>query len=205
LKRILADQAAKPRGLLGRVAGRLMARVNLESNEWVVSLLDVQMEDHVLEIGFGPGTAIREAAQEAKEGHVAGIDISEAMVALASSLNQEAIDVGRVDLRLGEAASLPWEVDRFDKVFAVNVIYLWPRLDPILKEIRRVLKQGGLVALYLAPLEIVERLGFREIDLFTIHSSGAVQQAFKESGFVQVEQESARIGDGIAVCVMARK
>ena len=53
---------------------------NRKRNSWVVSLLDVQPDDRVLEIGFGPGLAILELSRIAHEGYVCGIDHSELMV-----------------------------------------------------------------------------------------------------------------------------
>lgn len=205
LRRILADQVAEPQGLLGRLVGWMMARGNQESNEWMVSLLDLEEDDHVLEIGFGPGTAIREIAAQTSKGHVAGIDVSEAMIDQATKLNQEAVDAGRVDLRLGEATSMPWPSDRFDKALAVNVIYLWPHLDPVLSEIRRVLKPRGLLALYLAPVEQMEKLGFSEVETFTLHIPEKVRKVCRETGFTRVEQTSAQMEEGTGVCVKAWK
>ena len=51
-------QFGHPRGTAGAMAGWVMAlrRSNRRRNAWVVSLLDVQPTDRVLEIGFGPGS-----------------------------------------------------------------------------------------------------------------------------------------------------
>src|SRR5437899_9533240 len=59
LGRLVARQLRRPRGLFGRVIGRGLARRNKEANDWTVSLLDIQPTDRVLEIGFGPGLAVR--------------------------------------------------------------------------------------------------------------------------------------------------
>ncbi len=56
IKRLRA-QAARPTGLPGRMVGWVLAHrsSNRRRNAWAVSLLDVQRDDRVLEIGFGPG------------------------------------------------------------------------------------------------------------------------------------------------------
>ena len=59
--RLFAGQLRRPQGLLGRFIGGKMARQNKESNDWTVSLLNIQPNDHVLEVGFGPGLAIKSA------------------------------------------------------------------------------------------------------------------------------------------------
>src|SRR3712207_5675999 len=72
----------RPTGFWGRAAGLLMAHrtSNRRRNAWAVSLLDVRPEDRVLEIGFGPGLAIRELGRLARKGYVCGIDHSELML-----------------------------------------------------------------------------------------------------------------------------
>jgi hypothetical protein len=61
----VVGQFGHPRGTVGRVAGWVMAHraSNRRRNCWVVSLLDVQPSDRVLEIGFGPGLAIAELSR----------------------------------------------------------------------------------------------------------------------------------------------
>ena len=53
-------QFGHPHGIGGRLAGCVMVHrsSNRQRNRWVVSLLDVQPTDRVLEIGFGPGLAL---------------------------------------------------------------------------------------------------------------------------------------------------
>jgi SAM-dependent methyltransferase len=71
-------QFGRPTGLGGRAAGYLMAHrpSNRSRNFWVLSLLDVRRGDRVLEIGFGPGLAVRELSRIAVDGYVCGIDHS---------------------------------------------------------------------------------------------------------------------------------
>ncbi|MGH2370537.1 MAG: class I SAM-dependent methyltransferase, partial [Chloroflexota bacterium] len=106
LRRLFA-QFAQPSGLLGHVAGFLMARTDAD-DRWVVELLDVQPDDRVIEIGFGPGVAIGLLAERATAGLVAGVDPSEVMVRQATRWNRAAVRAGRVELRQGATAALPY-------------------------------------------------------------------------------------------------
>ena len=205
LKRLMGNQAANPKGIFGRFMGRMMTKSNMASNKWVVSLMDIKPNDHVLEIGFGPGTALRDILEITTNGHVAGIDISQLMIDQATQLNKEAVSEGRLDLRLGEAASMPWEASFFDKVLAINVIYLWPNLASVFTEIVRVLKPNGVAALYLAPVEMMDSLGFSELDAFTIHAQEDVLNACEKAGFSSTEVSSTTMGDGKGICIIARK
>jgi SAM-dependent methyltransferase len=144
-RNILMRMFGRPRGLLGRLGGILMARANQPHAVWVISLLDVRQEDNVLEVGFGPGVAIELLAGSAQ--HVAGIDPSSAMLGQATQRNAEAIGDGRVDLRQGSADRLPFADGSFDKAMAINSMQVWPDASAGLREIRRVLRSGGRLAL----------------------------------------------------------
>jgi ubiquinone/menaquinone biosynthesis C-methylase UbiE len=144
-------QFSQPRGWLGSLVGFILAIRNKKRSLWVLSLLDLRPAHRVLEIGFGPGMDIRRVASRVSEGLVAGIDHSEVMVRQACRRNAEAINAGRVELRQGTASQLPFDSDSFDTVFAINVAQFWPEPANIVRELRRVLKPGGQLALAVQP------------------------------------------------------
>src|SRR5262245_38279780 len=86
-------QFTRPTGLFGRVVGWILASrsSNRRRNVWSVSLLDVQRHDRVLEIGFGPGIAVREISRIAVDGYVCGLDHSKEMVRQATKRNAAAV------------------------------------------------------------------------------------------------------------------
>jgi ubiquinone/menaquinone biosynthesis C-methylase UbiE len=133
------SQFGRPRGWRGWVAGQLMAIQNKERSLWVLSLLKLHPEDHVLEIGFGSGMDIRRVAGRVPKGFVAGIDPSEVMLRQAMRRNKEAIRAGRVELRQGTASLLPYPTDSFNAVFAINVAQHWDSTLDAAEEVRRVL------------------------------------------------------------------
>src|SRR6516225_7424900 len=70
-------------------------------------------------------------------------DPSPEMIAQAQARNAPAVATGRVELRRGAAARLPFESNTFDKAVAVNSRQVWPDAIAGLRELRRVLKPGG--------------------------------------------------------------
>ncbi len=144
-------QFGKPEGFLGRVAGAIMSYRNAKRNRWVVSLLDIQPNDRVLEIGFGPGIAIAEIAKRLTTGRVIGVDHSELMLAQASRRNAEAIASGRVMLVLGTADTLPHFEEQFDKVLSVNSYQFWQSPQQTLRTIVTMMHPGGRIAIAHQP------------------------------------------------------
>jgi ubiquinone/menaquinone biosynthesis C-methylase UbiE len=124
---------------------------NRQRNVWAVGLLGVEPTDRVLEIGFGPGIAIRALSRRATHGLVCGVDHSAVMVRQATRRNRDAVRAGRVDLRLGAAEHLPTFAEPFDKVLAVNNMGMWREPDERLKEIHRLMRPGGRIAIVSQP------------------------------------------------------
>jgi SAM-dependent methyltransferase len=104
LVRAIQSQFIEPHGFAGWLAGWEMALrpSNRRRIAWAVSLLEAAPTDRVLEIGFGPGIAIRELSRRVTRGLVCGVDHSAVMVRQAARRNAAAMSTGRVDLRLAQ-------------------------------------------------------------------------------------------------------
>ncbi|MHA7986753.1 methyltransferase domain-containing protein [Rathayibacter sp. CAU 1779] len=99
----------------------------------------------VLDVGSGPGTITLDLARLVSPGRVVGIDASEEVVANANGLAFDN-DLHNVEFRTGDAYALDFPDATFDVVHAHQV--LQHLADPVtaLREFRRVLKPGGIVA-----------------------------------------------------------
>jgi ubiquinone/menaquinone biosynthesis C-methylase UbiE len=149
--------------ILGRLGGIVMARMNQKCAAWVIDLLGIQPNDSVLEVGFGPGVGIELLARLVSGGYVAGIDPSEEMIEQAKARNVKAIESGRVDLRYGSAESLPFEGNTFTKALAINSMQVWPDAVAGLREMQRVMKPGGRIALGFTPYSGQSKNGLPEM------------------------------------------
>ena len=126
--------------------GSTVARLDSQPRSRGVELLDVKPGERVLEIGSGPGTALVQLAEESgPTGHVAGLDISSGMCAVASETVRDAGVESRVSVVRGDAEHLPFEAGAFDAVFTSFTLELFdsPALPTVLGECRRVLGVDG--------------------------------------------------------------
>jgi SAM-dependent methyltransferase len=198
LDRDVIGQAHRPRGAAGRVTAWEMARrpSNRQRNHWVVSLLDLQPTDRVLEIGFGPGVAIAELAR-AGAGHVYGIDHSAVMVRQASKRNAAAIRAGRVTLVNASADRLPPALDGlFDIILAVNSVGFWPAPGERLAELRQRLAPGGRIAIVSQPRCPGATASTSR------RAAGEIENLLRGAGFTDLHTETLPLNPPVA-CVMA--
>jgi ubiquinone/menaquinone biosynthesis C-methylase UbiE len=140
-------QCRRPSGLLGARMVQAMNITHSALTDWGLSHLTIRRADVILDVGCGGGRTVQKLAALAVEGRVHGVDYSEASVQASRQVNAAAIAGGRVAVELGSVAALPYPDQRFDVVTAVETHYYWPDLEANLREIRRVLKPGGALAL----------------------------------------------------------
>src|SRR5215207_11390231 len=169
--------------------------VEPEAQLVAVSLLDAQPDDRVLEIGFGPGLAIRELSRLAVEGYVCGIDHSELMLRRAKRLNAEGLERGVVDLRLGSVERLPAFEEPFDKILAVNAMMFWREPVARLEEHRNLLRSGGLIAVAHQPR------GPGTSDETSAAEGRERAAALAQAGFSQVRLETMALKPAV-VCAL---
>ena len=156
LERLLGDwvtdrRARRPSGTRAReVYGA--PDVHEEMRSAVLAALDPGPEDRLLDIGCGGGMLLRDAL--ATGATAAGIDHSPDMVRLARETNAEAVAAGRLEVVRADAANLPFPDASFTRVSMVIVFLFLPDPAAALREVHRVLRPGGRLALYTIPPEL---------------------------------------------------
>ena len=191
MKSYLNSQFKLPSGACGALVGFAMANIYKQRLDWTVETLHVKKDDHILEVGFGPGVAIQQISALATNGFVAGVDLSRVMVRQAIRRNRKAIRDGRVEIQQGSVNNLPYGDDRFDKVFAINSFHHWPQpQEHNLKEIWRVLKPGGKIFITEQPHWVAN-----EIEALRI--AEGYKRELSQSGFRNVDIQSRIMESGL--------
>lgn len=147
-----ANPFVLPRGPLGPLVGRVMARGNAAQQREVLGFLGLRPGERVLEIGYGPGVLVALVVSQTQAAVVAGADPSPAMRRQAGRGAGRAAGAGRearVELRCGPAERLPFADAAFDVVVAVNNCQGWRDPRSGLREARRVMRPGGLLVVAL--------------------------------------------------------
>jgi arsenite methyltransferase len=141
---VISAQFARPRGLLGRLVGRTMARRNAQLTRRVVAALDVRGDETVVEFGPGPGVGLRLLAEALPDGRVIGVEPSPVMRAQAAARTRRYAD--RVELIDATAQTVTLPDASIDAVCAVNNVQLWQPLPESLTRVLQLLRPGGPVA-----------------------------------------------------------
>lgn len=76
-------------------------------------------------------------------GHLTGVDYSPVSVKTSLKTNRQDVESGKMKVLEGSVEALPFADDGFDKIITVESFYFWPDPQENLKEVRRVLKEGG--------------------------------------------------------------
>lgn len=180
----------KPEGELGIALGKVMNENNAQVIEAAYRRLGLQTGHSVLEIGFGNGHTVPLLMKQAETLNYVGIDISETMVAEATSFNQPLIDAGRAAFHFAAAGSLPCADASVDRAVAVNVIYFWP--DPVheLSEIRRVLRPDGMSVIAATDAASATAYPFARAEFgFYAREADALVALHRQAGFSAVAIE----------------
>ena len=202
---VIGKQLQHPKGMLGKALFRWMTSSTIAHAHWTADLMDVQPDDHLLEVGFGNGANIEMLAERASNGRVAGAEISKTAIEMASKRNARAISEGRVTLHRTAGGALPFDDGAFDKACTVATMYVIANPSEVFEEMHRVLKPGGLAAVTFPIRENFMRFKPAQTEGFHLHELADLEAAFRDAGFVETRTErndAVRFG---AHCMLGRK
>ena len=198
-RKAVVSQLARPRGVLGHIAGWILATrgSNVLRNRWTVDLLDPKDDEVVLEAGCGPGVALKLCLSRASVRAV-GVDHSTVMIAQAARRNRRAIKAGRLKLFEGTLEVLPDTWGPFDKTFSINVIQFVDQAA-FVAWAKVLLKPGGTFAATYQPRHATAT----RVD--ALNMAARLSEILTAQGFVSVRTEELELKPVPAVCVLASR
>ena len=112
-----------------------------------ISVMSLQKDSKVLDVGCGTGFAVLRLGSLLSDGKACGIDISLEMIREAKAKAPEILRE-RVEFRQANSENIPYSSGEFDIVLCTNSFHHYP--DPLraLSEMRRVLRPGGQVVIF---------------------------------------------------------
>src|SRR6185295_18035733 len=118
----------------GRYGRRTVERLNLAPG------------DRVLDVCCGTGASAIPAAEIVGQGSVVGVDLAQNLLELAGAKAKQR-GLTNISFRSGDLMHLPFEKDSFDTVVCVFGIFFVPDMEAALRELKRVVRNGGRVAI----------------------------------------------------------
>jgi demethylmenaquinone methyltransferase/2-methoxy-6-polyprenyl-1,4-benzoquinol methylase len=113
-----------------------------------IEALQLPPDSRGLDAGCGIGShTLLLAEAVGAGGHVTGLDLSSDLLAHARRRADESQFGGRVDFRRGDVNSLPFEDAALDWAWSVDCFYGLPRPIAALRELARVVRPGGVIAI----------------------------------------------------------
>jgi SAM-dependent methyltransferase len=155
----------------------------------ILDLMRLSPDDNVLDLGCGAGWLVRLIAEQVPEGRVVGVDVSDEMVRRARRINAGLENAMFV---IGEAEEIPWDANFFTHAVSVEAAYYWPDPRAALREINRVLREGGrawvLINYY---SENVHSHQWRNVLTIPVHLLSAAEWSalFRDAGFSDVKHQ----------------
>lgn len=198
LQQQLVAQFHQPHGLLGRLAGWIMAHrgSNLERNRWTLELLDLQPDDVVCELGPGPGVTIGLLLARARR--VIAVDHSVLMLEQCRARHRQAIADGRLALHQASFTALP-DIGVVDKMFGVNSLQFDALNEAALTGLLAHLKPGGLLAVTFQPRGRAPTAA--DVD----RAAAKTRAALESAGLTGIEEHRLPLEPVAAVCLLGRR
>lgn len=118
---------------------------SMEHDHWPITrpaleMMRIARDENVIDVGCGAGWLSRILARGVPEGRVVGMDISDEMIHRA---REASVEFENLVFVVGAADDIPWEPNFFQKAISVESSYYWPDPAKGLREIHRVLGEGG--------------------------------------------------------------
>jgi ubiquinone/menaquinone biosynthesis C-methylase UbiE len=186
LQKKKVPQCGLPRGFVGRIGLIFMNRMHKSIYENAAKVLKLQPEDDLLEVACGSGYFLNKYASHVHT--VAGLDLSELCVEVATKKNKNRVVAGSAEFVQGDASRLPWEDSKFSAATSMGSFIGFAEPLESLKEIYRVLRPAGRAVISIEWNAEDGKDHSNEIAKYGFHiwTEDEVRTMMEEAGFSEV-------------------
>ncbi|MFO1186320.1 MAG: methyltransferase domain-containing protein [Alphaproteobacteria bacterium] len=181
-------QAANPRGLFADLLAAIWRRDHAAINGTTIDLLDLTSGMSAVDVGCGPGDALREIARRGCR--ALGLDVSQRMVEIARRSHMAGVLAGSIDVRRISDGDLGLSPLSIDRAMSVHSIYFWRTPERVFADLAAALKPGGRLVLAFTPEgpDVPARL---RTAAYRFYSEQEIERFFSGAGFVNVHTARA--------------
>ena len=158
----IARQYADDRNLAARQSIYTFQQPRLDLHGSSIDLAELTGNESILDVGCGNGRYLAELQARGHRGLVCGADLSEGMLRTARRA------AGADPLLLSDAQALPFAAASFDAALMMHMLYHVPDRAQAIREVRRVVRPGGVALVLTNSLA-----HFRELDELLIECAAA--------------------------------
>jgi ubiquinone/menaquinone biosynthesis C-methylase UbiE len=189
---------------MGRFVVKGMNVGHSSISKWGLSHLNVAERANILDIGCGGGANIERLLKTYPASQVEGIDYSEESVAISRRKNAKMLDK-RCAIRQGDVSALPYESETFDAVIAFETVYFWPDIAKDIREVRRVLRVGGLFLICNDASDPADETWSSRIEGMRVYSEDELIDMLLNNGFSDISCDKNKHGWLCVTAVAAGK
>jgi ubiquinone/menaquinone biosynthesis C-methylase UbiE len=194
----LPARLREPSGFVVKLKDWAMSSQNKTITSWIIEQLHVQPYQHILEIGYGSGNTLYEAAKKLQVGFLAGVDNSVNSYQQSYRRNKKFILQQLMQLHLGTIEGLPYPAHYFHSVYVGNIYRSWKEPEYKFMQINNLLKSGGKLVAVFQPREAIT-------ENETWQAAEKIQQQYIDAGFIDVRVSFRDMHPASAIAVVGNK
>ena len=173
----VAGQLARPSGLAGQLIGKVMDFANRKPTRLAIDMLRPLAGERILDAGCGTGSAMVEVLRRV-QCQLTGIDISQTMLAAASAKLGSAVTLCQTEM-----SEAPFPDEAFDAAIALNVLYFCDPDGRMVANLRRVLRPGGRLIVYVTHRDTMDNWRFARQGIHRLFDETSLIDLLVAGGF----------------------
>ncbi|MGV3524986.1 MAG: class I SAM-dependent methyltransferase [Candidatus Sericytochromatia bacterium] len=203
--RELAALLRRPQGPDATLIAERMSQNNAHLIQQSYALLAPTAGERLLELGCGNGAWLNALSTAlGEEGAIWATDYSPEMLTEVRRLQHTLVAQGRLHLQEATLPQLPFANGFFDAAVSNNTLYFWDQALDCARELKRVLRPGGRLALGIRSRAVMAKLSFSHFG-FAHYSPAEALQLLENAGFELLDLRRRMTGPVDSVTLLVQR